>query len=152
MSVFLDASAPSRVFKSLLNSKHARESTLTRKLSLSFNHPHHDHPYDPLLFLPLAKEQIIRFLQQSDYILIPLVLTLLSFWTRFRDIKSSNYVVWDEVCTLMHTTLVDHQRSCLIAIKWRSANAQLLLLQLLLSLKDPFPLQTPVHTLYRSLE
>ncbi|KAG0362241.1 Protein O-mannosyltransferase 2 [Gamsiella multidivaricata] len=33
---------------------------------------------------------------QNDSILIPLILTLLSFWTRFRDIKASDYVVWDE--------------------------------------------------------
>ncbi|KAI1313829.1 Protein O-mannosyltransferase 2 [Mortierella claussenii] len=42
------------------------------------------------------QQHYIRFYQQNDYILIPALLTLLSFWTRFRDIKSSDYVVWDE--------------------------------------------------------
>ncbi|KAF9541642.1 Protein O-mannosyltransferase 2 [Mortierella hygrophila] len=51
-------------------------------------------------YAPQRKEysanKYIRFYQENDYVLIPALLTLVSFWTRFRDIKSSDIVVWDE--------------------------------------------------------
>ncbi|KAF9323241.1 Protein O-mannosyltransferase 2 [Podila minutissima] len=43
-----------------------------------------------------SSNKYIAFYQKYDTAIIPLTLTLLSFWTRFRDIKSSDFVVWDE--------------------------------------------------------
>ncbi|KAF8928797.1 Protein O-mannosyltransferase 2 [Dissophora ornata] len=61
-------------------------------------HSHHrEHPsHRPPIRKEYSSNKYIRFYQQNDFILIPVFLTLLSFWTRFRDIKSSDYVVWDE--------------------------------------------------------
>ncbi|CAO3683200.1 unnamed protein product [Rhizopus stolonifer] len=38
----------------------------------------------------------VTFLQQHKHTIITLLLTALSFWTRFREISKSNMVVWDE--------------------------------------------------------
>ncbi|KAI8973845.1 Dolichyl-phosphate-mannose-protein mannosyltransferase-domain-containing protein [Pilobolus umbonatus] len=38
----------------------------------------------------------IAFLQKNQHTIMTVLLTLLSFWTRFRKISLSNYVVWDE--------------------------------------------------------
>ncbi|RUS24957.1 Dolichyl-phosphate-mannose-protein mannosyltransferase-domain-containing protein [Jimgerdemannia flammicorona] len=38
----------------------------------------------------------VAFYQQYDEIIVPVVLTFLAFWTRFRLISKSNIVVWDE--------------------------------------------------------
>ncbi|KAI8372721.1 Dolichyl-phosphate-mannose-protein mannosyltransferase-domain-containing protein [Radiomyces spectabilis] len=43
-----------------------------------------------------SSNKYIAFCQQYQDLLIPAVLTLLAFWTRFRIIGLSNQVVWDE--------------------------------------------------------
>ncbi|CAO3570638.1 unnamed protein product [Mortierella alpina] len=66
------------------------------------NHPyypqHHnrEHPAQRAPLRQYSSNKYIRFYQENDSVLIPAFLTLLAFWTRFRDIKSSNIVVWDE--------------------------------------------------------
>ncbi|KAF9979690.1 Protein O-mannosyltransferase 2 [Mortierella antarctica] len=76
-------------------------------LKTAFQHQQQNHPYypqhnyreHPSLRAPrreYSSNKYIRFYQENDSVVIPVFLTLLAFWTRFRDIKSSNIVVWDE--------------------------------------------------------
>ncbi|KAG0202701.1 Protein O-mannosyltransferase 2 [Mortierella sp. GBA30] len=61
-------------------------------------HQHHyrEHAFHRAPIRQYSSNKYFRFYQEHDWILIPVFLTLLSFWTRFRDIKSSDIVVWDE--------------------------------------------------------
>ncbi|KAF9090549.1 Protein O-mannosyltransferase 2 [Mortierella sp. AM989] len=62
----------------------------------NFNH-YKEHPsHHTHVWREYSSNKYIRFYQQNDHVLVPALLTLISFWTRFRDIKSSDFVVWDE--------------------------------------------------------
>ncbi|KAF8961463.1 Protein O-mannosyltransferase 2 [Entomortierella lignicola] len=60
------------------------------------NSNYREHPSYAPVRRQYSSNKYIRFYQQNDHVLIPAFLTLISFWTRFRDIKSSDFVVWDE--------------------------------------------------------
>ncbi|CAO0794622.1 unnamed protein product [Mucor circinelloides] len=50
-------------------------------------------PQAPVVY---SSNKNIAFLQKNQHTIITIVLTLLSFWTRFRKITLSKHVVWDE--------------------------------------------------------
>ncbi|KAI8643485.1 glycosyltransferase family 39 protein [Parasitella parasitica] len=54
--------------------------------------------YRPQPQAPMAysSNKNIAFLQKNQHTITTIMLTLLSFWTRFRKITLSNHVVWDE--------------------------------------------------------
>ncbi|KAI9312190.1 Dolichyl-phosphate-mannose-protein mannosyltransferase-domain-containing protein [Dichotomocladium elegans] len=56
---------------------------------------HHYHHRPPSPRLGIYDQRIIQWAAQKR-VAIPFILTLLAFWTRFRDLSRSQSVVWDE--------------------------------------------------------